>query len=122
MNAQKRRRRTSRVLLLLYSISSTLPLLLSVLFDELVRLTVMITPSTLSPLITSLYIKVTQRNALRLDDALAIASETRGGSRILVYFEDTKQLRAVKNKGAEISDRLLKQLRLIMGEDNVAVK
>ena len=72
--------------------------------------------------VKSLYIKVTQRNELRLDDALAIASETRGGSRILVYFEDTKQLRAVKNKGAEISDRLLKQLRLIMGEDNVAVK
>lgn len=70
----------------------------------------------------SLYIKVTDSNAERLDDALALASQTGGSSRILVYFEKEKRLCAAKGKSADISEKLIKQLGLIMGGENIAVK
>ena len=70
----------------------------------------------------SLYIKVTAENQNRLEDAIALASQTNGTSRILVYFESDKKLRAAKNKTAFISERLLRQLREIMGNENIAVK
>ena len=70
----------------------------------------------------SLYIKVTAENAYRLDDALNLAAKTNGKSRILVYFESEKRLAVAKGKAALISDRLLNQLRAIMGDANIAVK
>lgn len=70
----------------------------------------------------SLYIKVTDDNSHRLDDAIALASRVPGGSRILVYFEKEKRLCAAKGQSALINDRVLRQLREIMGEKNIAVK
>ena len=70
----------------------------------------------------SLYIKVTNANSAFFDDALALASRTPGNSRILVYFEAEKRLAAAKGRSATITDRLLIQLKELMGESNIAVK
>ncbi len=70
----------------------------------------------------SLYIKVTDENSFRLEDAIALASRTKGNSRILVYFEKDKKLRQAKDRSALITERLLRQLKEIMGEENIAVK
>ncbi len=70
----------------------------------------------------SLYIKVTEKNASRFGDALALASQTPGDSRILVYFEAEKRLAAAKDRSTVITDRLINQLKEIMGETNIAVK
>lgn len=70
----------------------------------------------------SLYIKVTDKNANRFGDALALASQTPGDSRILVYFEAEKRLAAAKGRSTTITERLLNQLKEIMGETNIAVK
>ncbi|MBR6562893.1 MAG: DNA polymerase III subunit alpha [Clostridia bacterium] len=70
----------------------------------------------------SLYIKVTDANRERLNDAIALASRISGESRILVYFENEKRLAAAKDKNARLDERLLMQLRQIMGDDNIAVK
>lgn len=70
----------------------------------------------------SLYIKVTEANQSRLADAVALASQSTGESRILVYFEKEKRLTAAKGKTAGISDRLIEQLRAVMGDGNIAVK
>ncbi len=70
----------------------------------------------------SLYIKVTPQNEFHLNDALALAAQTGGSSRILVYFEQEKRLAAAKGKTANISERLLNQLRELMGKENIAVK
>ena len=72
--------------------------------------------------IKSLYIKVTEANQKRLDDAIALASQSMGESRILVYFEKEKRLTAAKGKTVKISDRLIEQLRAVMGDGNIAVK
>ena len=69
-----------------------------------------------------MYIKVTDENSFRLEDAIALASRTKGNSRILVYFEKDKKLRQAKDRSALITERLLRQLKEIMGEENIAVK
>ena len=70
----------------------------------------------------SLYIKVTAENESSLENALALASRTEGNSRILVYFEAEKRLAAAKGKTANVTERLLAQLKSLMGESNIAVK
>ncbi len=70
----------------------------------------------------SLYIKVTPENEFHLNDALALAAKSGGSSRILVYFEQEKRLAAAKGKTANINERLLNQLRELMGKENIAVK
>lgn len=70
----------------------------------------------------ALYIKATKDNMEHLDDAIALASRIPGNERILVYFEDTKKLRAAKDKTAKITDSLLRQLKALMGNDNIAIK
>ena len=70
----------------------------------------------------SLYIKVTKQNESALENALELASRESGRSRILVYFESEKRLAAAKGKTAQITERLLIQLKELMGEGNIAVK
>jgi DNA polymerase-3 subunit alpha len=70
----------------------------------------------------SLYIKVTDANSSAFGDALELASRTGGESRILVYFEAEKRLTAAKGRSAHITDRLLAQLKELMGDGNIAVK
>ncbi|PKM62909.1 MAG: DNA polymerase III subunit alpha [Firmicutes bacterium HGW-Firmicutes-21] len=71
---------------------------------------------------TALYLKITEKNATRLDDALAIIKESAGKSRVCIYFEREKKLRAAKDIGCTIDDRLISQLKLILGEAYVATK
>ncbi len=70
----------------------------------------------------SLYIKATRKNSHLLESAIALASEQEGDSKILVYFEAEKKLRAAKGKTTKISEKLIRQLGKIMGSDNIAVK
>ncbi len=70
----------------------------------------------------SLYIKVTKQNESALENALELASREPGRSRILVYFESEKRLAAAKGKTAQITERLLIQLKELMGDGNIAVK
>ena len=70
----------------------------------------------------SLYIKVTEENEFHFNDALTLASNTNGRSRILVYFEKEKRLAAAKGRSCKIDERLIRQLRALMGEANIAVK
>jgi len=70
----------------------------------------------------SLYIKVTPENANRLEDAIALASNVNGNSRILVYFESEKRLAAAKGKSTNLSERLINQLKTLMGNENIAIK
>jgi DNA polymerase-3 subunit alpha len=71
---------------------------------------------------TALYLKVTDTNASRLDDALAIIKESPGRSRVCVWFEKEKKLRSVKDVSCLADARLVSQLKLILGEQNVAIK
>jgi DNA polymerase-3 subunit alpha len=70
----------------------------------------------------SLYIKVTDSNSERLEDALALASQQGGNARILVYFESEKRLCAAKGKYTNLDERILRQLGEIMGKENIATK
>ena len=70
----------------------------------------------------SLYIKVTPENAFHLDDAVALASQSAGDSRILVYFEAEKRLAAAKGKTTNPTERLVNQLKALMGDENIAIK
>ena len=70
----------------------------------------------------SLYIKATESNEHCLNDAISLASKSIGNSRILVYFEKEKRLCAAKGQTTQINERLLLQLKQIMGEENIAVK
>ncbi|MBO4452616.1 MAG: DNA polymerase III subunit alpha [Clostridia bacterium] len=70
----------------------------------------------------SLYIKVTAENAHRLDPALALCDSCKGESKVLVYFEQEKKLRAAVGRSVNADERLLQKLKAIMGDGNVAVK
>ena len=70
----------------------------------------------------SLYIKVTAENEFHFNDALNLASNTNGKNRILVYFEKEKRLAAAKGRSCNITERLVRQLKALMGDANIAVK
>ncbi len=70
----------------------------------------------------SLYIKATRKNAHLLESAIALAVQQPGDSKILVYFEAEKKLRAAKGRTTKISEKLIRQIGKIMGNENVAVK
>ena len=71
---------------------------------------------------TALYIKVTKRNATRLADALEVIKESPGRSTVRVYFEDEKKLKVAKDISCTVDEKLISNIRLIMGESNVATK
>lgn len=70
----------------------------------------------------ALYLKVTEKNATRLNDALAIIKDSPGKSKVCVYFENEKKLRAAKDLNCNADDKLILQLKLILGQTNVACK
>lgn len=70
----------------------------------------------------ALYLKITDKNETHLEDALALIKESSGRSRVCIYFEKEKKLRAVKDNSCTITDKLLSNLKLILGENNVASK
>ena len=69
-----------------------------------------------------IYLKITKANEDRLNDAIDYMSQFPGESKIIVYFEDTKRLAALKNKKVCVTEGLKKQLLLILGDGNVAQK
>ena len=71
---------------------------------------------------TALYLKVTEKNTSRLNDALAVIKESPGRSRVCVYFEQEKKLRSVKDVSCLADAKLISQLKLILGEQNIAIK
>ncbi len=70
----------------------------------------------------SLYIKATKKNAHLLESAISLATQQEGDSKILVYFEAEKKLRAAKGRTTKISEKLIRQLGKIMGSENIAIK
>lgn len=69
-----------------------------------------------------LYLKINASNRERMEDAISLAASRGGGSRIAVYFEEEKKLRAAVGKSTNISESLLRELKAILGDGNVAVK
>ena len=69
---------------------------------------------------TVLYIKVTASNESRLADAAGLASRGRGDSELRVFYERENRIR--RKQGILVDDRLVRELKAVMGEDNVVIK
>lgn len=67
-----------------------------------------------------LYIKVTSANAGRLADAAALAGREKGDSEIRVFYENENRLQ--RKRGVRIDERLVRELKAIMGGENVVLK
>ncbi|MDD4421965.1 MAG: DNA polymerase III subunit alpha [Eubacteriales bacterium] len=70
----------------------------------------------------ALYLKITDANRSRLEDALEIIRDYPGKSRVKVFFDKEKKLRAAKDLNCCVSDKLISNLKLVLGEKNVATK
>lgn len=77
-----------------------------------------ITPSKAS----ALYLKATAANRSNLDRAIALSRAIPGEARILVYFEEEKKLRAVKDASCSPDEGLIHSLKQLLGDGNVALK
>lgn len=69
-----------------------------------------------------LYIKVTEDNEQRLEEALDFLGENRGGDRVCVYYQQTGKLYSPKGLGVRAEAEVVERLRSIMGDGNVALK
>ncbi|MBP5155846.1 MAG: DNA polymerase III subunit alpha [Clostridia bacterium] len=67
-----------------------------------------------------LYIKITGSNESRLADAAGLASRGQGDSELRVFYERENRIR--RKQGIRIDDRLVRELKAIMGEVNVVIK
>jgi DNA polymerase-3 subunit alpha len=70
----------------------------------------------------ALYLKATAANRGNLDRALALSKAIPGEARILVYFEEEKKLRAVKDATCSPDEGLIHSLKQLLGDDCVALK
>lgn len=70
----------------------------------------------------SLYLKVTNENGENLNQALSAIRANPGPSRVLVYFEAEKKLRAARNISCNPTQSLLHTVRQLLGEPNVALR
>ena len=70
----------------------------------------------------ALYLKVTMSNRGNLDRALTLSKAIPGEARILVYFEEEKKLRAVKDATCSPDEGLIQSLKQLLGDDCVALK
>lgn len=71
---------------------------------------------------TSLYLKVESITSEKLTKALGVLSSNRGKSTVYIYCNDTKKLLKADKYYCDISDSLIKNLKNILGENNVAKK
>ncbi|MBQ9794400.1 MAG: hypothetical protein IJW34_05590, partial [Clostridia bacterium] len=71
---------------------------------------------------TALYLKATAGNREHLDRAIALSKAIPGEARILVYFEEEKKLRAVKDATCSPDEGLIQSLKQLLGDGNVALK
>ncbi len=69
-----------------------------------------------------LFIKITEENAFWMDDALKLATVPYGKSRIIVYFEDKKKYSVYTGGKTTVDERLLRQLKQFMGDENIVVR
>jgi len=69
-----------------------------------------------------LYIKVTEANEKRLEEALAYLGKNRGSSRVCVYYQQTGKLYSPKGLGVNADAEVVNKLRGVMGDGNVAIK
>lgn len=69
---------------------------------------------------TKLYIRVTDDNRPRLDEALALLSRYPGSTKICIYYSSEKKLYSPKNGGCRLDPQLIDNLCRIMGKDNIA--
>ena len=70
----------------------------------------------------ALYLKATATNRSNLDRALTLSKAIPGEARILVYFEEEKKLRAVKDATCSPDEGLIHSLKRLLGDDCVALK
>ena len=71
---------------------------------------------------SALYLKATTANRSNLDRAIALSRAIPGKARILVYFEEEKKLRAVKDATCSPDEGLIHSLKQLLGDGNVALK
>ena len=69
-----------------------------------------------------LYIKVTEANEKRLEEALAFLAKNRGSSRVCVYYQQTAKLYSPKGLAVSVEQDVTDKLRSIMGDENIALK
>lgn len=70
----------------------------------------------------ALYLRVTKDNQDRLNPAMNAIRAVPGSSRVLVYFEQEKKLRAAKDVTCTPTEALLQTVKQLLGERNVALK
>lgn len=75
-----------------------------------------------NPAQKELYLKITPANRDYLDAALALVKQSKGKSKLYVYYEERKSLAVSKDIYADISENLIAELKEILGDENVAVK
>jgi DNA polymerase-3 subunit alpha len=71
---------------------------------------------------SALYLKATAENKSNLDRAIALSKAIPGEARILVYLEEEKKLRAVKEATCSPDEGLIRSLKQLLGDGNVALK
>ncbi|MDD4125962.1 MAG: DNA polymerase III subunit alpha, partial [Eubacteriales bacterium] len=69
-----------------------------------------------------LYLKITAANKNYLDAALAVIKQSKGKSKLYVYYEERKALTVSKDMFVDISENLVSELKEILSDENVAVK
>ncbi|MBQ8894106.1 MAG: DNA polymerase III subunit alpha [Clostridia bacterium] len=70
-----------------------------------------------------LYIKLPSRNSAKTDDVLELLRFYPGVHECILYFADTKKSVSTLNKfGVDIEEKLLKDLKKILGESEIVVK
>lgn len=70
----------------------------------------------------SLYIKVDSINSPKLNEALSIISKSNGNSALYIYCNDTKKMMKSDKYKCNISEKLLSNLKNVLGEENVVKK
>ncbi|MBR4800000.1 MAG: DNA polymerase III subunit alpha, partial [Clostridia bacterium] len=67
-----------------------------------------------------LYIKVTGSNSARLADAIGLAVREKGESELRIFYE--KENRISRKQEIRVDERLVREIKALMGEENVVVK
>ena len=67
-----------------------------------------------------LFIRVTEENSARLADAIGLAVRENGSAELRIFYE--KERIQKRKNGIRIDERLLRELKAVMGDGNVVVK
>ena len=72
------------------------------------------------PTAQRLFIKVAKKNAAQMRSIISVLSRYAGENTVIVYVESNKQKLPMK-RGVDISPALLRELKDMLGDENVAV-